>query len=331
MHPTRSGEGVSRLDHFDVARDERQAARVIGRLRGIRALTQPRHIANGRHRSDVVVVAFVRPSGNGRVVKCTAQRQIRPNGIPQGVEGRALTAPLGRVIRVVHGPVQQDEPMPGWRLTFWAICPEFGQNPGVVSTQDRVGCIGRSGDRVLGMPWSNVTAIHPIVKGVHVGEGRGSGHPEVAHRGGADVPHRRVFLVEVAAPQRDECKAPRMSIGRSTHQVAFLEQRGGTTIQIDRPSVAIPFVILSDAVAQGKRCHLSPLGPLEIRGLTEHIPTLVHKHRNGQGLPGVGVDQGVIARRRQFQIGIDGLVHQVGVVGSFVGPVRQAESDHPVR
>ena len=304
---------------------------MIGRLRGIRALTQPRHVANGRYRSDVVVKALVRPSGNGRVVQRTAQRQIRPDGVPQGVEGRALTAPLGRVIGVVHGPVQQDEPVPGWRLTFWAVCPEFGQNPGVVSTQDGVGCIGQSGDRVLGMPWSNITAIHPIIKAVHVGEGRGSGHPEVAHCGGADVPHRRVFLVEVAAPQRNEGKAPRMGIGRSTHQVAFLEQRGRTTIQIDRPSVAVPFVVLPDAVTQGKRCHLPPLGPLKIRGLAEHIPTLVHKHGDGQWLPGVGVNQRFIARSRQFQIGIDGLVHQVGVVGSFVGPVRQAESDHPVR
>ena len=256
-----------------------------------------------------------------------AKGQVGPHGIPQGIQRIPLSHPMGGEIGMVHGSIQQDKPMARRRLAVGTVRPEFRQDPGVVSAGHDVGMVGQSSGRILRMASAVIPSFDPIVEGVHLDKRGRSGAGGIAQLTGTDVDHHPIVRVQVPAPQGHEGKPPRIGIRNLPHGVRVFKQRRRSTIEVHRPIHIVPVEGLLQGVIEGEGRHPSPLGPLELGSLTEHVAGLVDEDRNRKRLIGIRVDQAIVAGTSQFQIGVNRLIDLVGIVGRLIGPILQPEGN----
>ena len=226
---------------------------------------------------------------------------------------------------MVHGPVEQDEPMPRGGLAFRAIGPEFRQNTGIVTTRHDVGCISSTRGRVQRMSRTRCPPFQPIVKRVHLTESVRTGCFQVALAPRTDIQHDTISRMQVGTPERHHREAPGIGIRDATDVFSFPEIWGSTAIEEQRPIDASPHHIGPDGIIQGKRQDIAPFRSLEVRSLAQHIAGLIHEDGNGQGLPCIGVDQIRIAGLSQLQVRVDGDIVDIGVIEVLIGPILQAE------
>ena len=113
------------------------------------------HVANGRHRPSIIVIAFDAPRRNRRVVHGPSEREVGFYRELQFIDDRPLSAPSALEFGVVHDVIQNGEPMAWRRFAVRSICPKFGKASGVIPTGYQLRFI-----------WLSSVGIQ-IVSGVH--------------------------------------------------------------------------------------------------------------------------------------------------------------------
>ena len=164
VFPQISCQRVGIIHQFDVAGVKRNAVGTVTREGGIRGLSLVGHVADGGHGTGVVVVALDTPCSNGGIVYRSAKRQIRLDFVFQRVDFIAFAHPIVCEIRMGHDFIEDAEPVPGRCFAVGAICPEFGQDPSIVSERDQLLLIRQAGMRIQIVSRSGIASCEVVVE-----------------------------------------------------------------------------------------------------------------------------------------------------------------------
>ena len=212
IHTKGSREGVSRLYGFDFAGDQGQSpwVEIVGR--GVCALAEFSHAADGGHRAGSVVPTFGTPGGNCAVLHGGTQREVGLDIPFQIAQDVALALELLDQIGMVADVVQDGEPVARRGFRVGTVRPKLGQHPREVAPRNHVGRIGLSRGGVDTVPRTWRAPVVRVVKRRIRFEGGGVG-VAVSAGGRADVPHHAIGGVQKTRPQSHHRVAVGVDVG----------------------------------------------------------------------------------------------------------------------